>query len=156
MNKKVLIFGPIGDFGGRDVEVNIIAKSLNEKYNVSFEGTQIKPLVHQSGAKQSSMHLYITHLEGFTLEQRNEVIQKMAEAGIACNVHYKPLPLLTAYKNLGFDMKDYPNAYQYFENEITLPLHTNLSDEDVEYFANYLIEKCDSKIKQLEEEFDKL
>ena len=108
-------------------------KEIVEKYNVGFEGTQIKPLVHQSGAKQSSMHLYITHLEGFTLEQRNEVIQKMAEAGIACNVHYKPLPLLTAYKNLGFDMKDYPNAYQYFENEITLPLHTNLSDEDVEY-----------------------
>ncbi|HFI0401212.1 TPA: DegT/DnrJ/EryC1/StrS family aminotransferase [Streptococcus suis] len=120
-------------------------KEIVEKYNVGFEGTQIKPLVHQSGAKQSSMHLYITHLEGFTLEQRNEVIQKMAEAGIACNVHYKPLPLLTAYKNLGFDMKDYPNAYQYFENEVTLPLHTNLSDEDVEYVI--------SKIKEITESF---
>ncbi|MBS8063536.1 DegT/DnrJ/EryC1/StrS family aminotransferase, partial [Streptococcus suis] len=75
----------------------------------------------------------------------NEVIQKMAEAGIACNVHYKPLPLLTAYKNLGFDMKDYPNAYQYFENEVTLPLHTNLSDEEVEYVI--------SKIKEITESF---
>nr|AOP03249.1 Aminotransferase [Streptococcus suis] len=108
-------------------------KEIVEKYNAGFEGTQIKPLLHQTVDKQSSMHLYITHLQGFTLEQRNEVIQKMAEAGIACNVHYKPLPLLTAYKKLGFDMDDFPNAYQYFENEITLPLHTNLSDEDVEY-----------------------
>ncbi|HFI0812678.1 TPA: DegT/DnrJ/EryC1/StrS family aminotransferase [Streptococcus suis] len=108
-------------------------KEIIEKYNVGFEGTQIKPLVHKTEDRQSSMHLYITHLEGFTLEQRNEVIQKMAEAGIACNVHYKPLPLLTAYKNLGHDIKDFPNAYQYFENEITLPLHTNLSDEEVEY-----------------------
>ncbi len=108
-------------------------REIIEKYNAGFEGTLIKPLVHLTEDKQSSMHLYITHLQGYTLEQRNEVIQKMAEAGIACNVHYKPLPLLTAYKNLGFDMKDFPNAYQYFENEITLPLHTNLSDEDVEY-----------------------
>lgn len=108
-------------------------REIIEKYNAGFEGTSIKPLVHQAEDKQSSMHLYITHLQGFTLEQRNEVIQKMAEAGIACNVHYKPLPLLTAYKNLGFEMKDFPNAYQYFENEVTLPLHTNLSDEDVEY-----------------------
>ena len=68
-----------------------------------------------------------------TPEQRNEVIVKMAEQGVACNVHYKPLPMMTAYKAMGFDIKDYPNAYHLFENEITLPLHTKLSDEDVEY-----------------------
>ena len=68
-----------------------------------------------------------------TLEQRHEIIVKMAEAGVACNVHYKPLPMMTAYKNLGFDIKDYPNAYKRFENEITLPLHTRLKDEEVEY-----------------------
>ena len=67
------------------------------------------------------------------MEQRHEIIVKMAEAGIACNVHYKPLPMMTAYKNLGFDIKDYPNAYKRFENEITLPLHTRLKDEEVEY-----------------------
>lgn len=73
-----------------------------------------------------------------TTEQRQEIIVKMAEAGIACNVHYKPLPLLTAYKNLGFDIKDYPNAYARFVNEITLPLHTKLTDEEVGYvIENY-------------------
>ena len=71
---------------------------------------------------------------------RNETINKMAERGIACNVHYKPLPMMTAYKNLGFDIKDYPNAYNQFVNEITLPLHTRLSDEDVEYIVENLIE----------------
>lgn len=70
---------------------------------------------------------------GLTSEQRNEVITKMAERGVACNVHYKPLAMMTAYKALGFDIKDYPNAYHLFENEITLPLHTKLTDEDVEY-----------------------
>ena len=67
------------------------------------------------------------------MEQRNDIIIKMAERGIACNVHYKPLPMMTAYKNLGFDIKDYPNAYNLYKNEVTLPLHTRLSDEDVEY-----------------------
>ena len=79
--------------------------------------------------------MYVTRVEGISLEERNLIIQKMAEAGIACNVHYKPLPMLTAYKDLGFDIKDYPNAYRYFENEITLPLHTRLSDEEVEYIV---------------------
>ncbi len=114
-------------------------REIIKKYNAGFEGTSIKPLVHQTEDKESSMHLYITHLQGYTLEQRNEVIKKMAEAGIACNVHYKPLPLLTAYKNLGFDMKDFPNAYQYFKNEITLPLHTRLSDEQIYFIINKLI-----------------
>ena len=78
------------------------------------------------------------------MEQRHEIIVKMAEKGIACNVHYKPLPMMTAYKNLGFDTKDYPNAYMRFENEITLPLHTKLTDEEIEYvIKNYCeIVKC--------------
>ena len=80
-------------------------------------------------------------LQGYQIlqgDQRNEIIEKMAERGIACNVHYKPLPMLSAYKNLGFNIKDYPNAYNQFVNEITLPLHTKLSDEDVEYIIENL------------------
>ena len=91
---------------------------------------------HFDDEHQSSGHLYLVRINNITLEQRNEIIVKMAERGIACNVHYKPLPMLTAYKNLGFDIKDYPNAYDLFVNEVTLPLHTKLSDEDVEYIIN--------------------
>ena len=79
------------------------------------------------------MHLYITHVKGVTLEERNALIEKMAAAGIACNVHYKPLPMLSAYRNLGFNISDFPNTYQYYIEEVTLPLHTKLSDEEVEY-----------------------
>lgn len=86
-----------------------------------------------------SGHLYITRLLGRTDEERRDVIVKMAERGIACNVHYKPLPMMTAYKALGFDIKNFPNAYNLFVNEVTLPLHTRLSDEDVEYIiTNYV------------------
>ena len=88
----------------------------------------------------SSHHLYIVRLLGKTREDANKVIEQMAERGIACNVHYKPLPMMTAYKTLGFDVKDYPNAYHLFENEITLPLHTKLSDEDVEYVISNFVE----------------
>ena len=88
----------------------------------------------------SSHHLYIVRLLGKTREDANMVIEQMAERGIACNVHYKPLPMMTAYKALGFDIKDYPNAYHLFENEITLPLHTKLSDEDVEYVISNFVE----------------
>ena len=105
--------------------------SIISQYNKGFEGTRIKPLSHSSEDYKSCGHLYITHVEGATFEQRGEIIVKMAERGISCNVHYKPLPLLTAYSNLGFDINDYPNAYDYFVNEVTLPLHTRLSDEDV-------------------------
>ena len=101
------------------------------QYNKGFEGTRIKALSHSSEDYKSCGHLYITHVEGTTFEQRGEIIVKMAERGISCNVHYKPLPLLTAYKNLGFDIENYPNAYNYYVKEITLPLHTRLSDEDV-------------------------
>lgn len=105
--------------------------NIISQYNKGFEGTRIKPLSHSSEDYKSCGHLYITHVEGVTFEQRGEIIVKMAERGISCNVHYKPLPLLTAYKNLGFDIENYPNAYNYYVKEITLPLHTRLSDEDV-------------------------
>ena len=105
--------------------------NIISQYNKGFEGTRITALSHNSDSYKSCGHLYITHVEGATFEQRGEIIVKMAERGISCNVHYKPLPLLTAYKNLGFDIENYPNAYNYYVKEITLPLHTRLSDEDV-------------------------
>ena len=108
-------------------------KEIIEKYNAAFKPVGIEVLEHYNNVHQSSGHLYITRVPGITLKQRHEIIVKMAEAGVACNVHYKPLPMMTAYKNLGFDIKDYPNAYKRFENEITLPLHTKLTDEEVEY-----------------------
>ena len=106
-------------------------EDIISQYNKGFEGTRIKPLSHSSEDYKSCGHLYITYVEGATFEQRGEIIVKMAERGISCNVHYKPLPLLTAYKNLGFNIENYPNAYNYYVKEITLPLHTRLSDEDV-------------------------
>lgn len=108
-------------------------KEIIEKYNAAFKSMGIEVLEHYNGVHQSSGHLYITRVPGITLNQRHEIIVKMAEAGVACNVHYKPLPMMTAYKNLGFDIVNYPNAYARFENEITLPLHTKLTDEEVEY-----------------------
>ena len=108
-------------------------EEIVERYNSGFEGSRIQPLQHIGEDFKSSMHLYITHVKGVTLEERNAIIEKMAEAGIACNVHYKPLPMLTAYSNLGFEISDYPNAYQYYVQEVTLPLHTKLSDEEVDY-----------------------
>ena len=106
-------------------------EDIISQYNKGFEGTRITALSHSSEDYKSCGHLYITHVEGATFEQRGEIITKMAERGISCNVHYKPLPLLTAYKNLGFEIENYPNAYNYYVKEITLPLHTRLSDEDV-------------------------
>ena len=106
-------------------------EDIISQYNKGFEGTRITALSHSSEDYKACGHLYITHVEGATFEQRGEIIVKMAERGISCNVHYKPLPLLTAYKNLGFNIEKYPNAYNYYVKEITLPLHTRLSDEDV-------------------------
>jgi len=108
-------------------------KQIIERYDGAFKPLGIKVLPHYTEERASSGHLYITRVPGITAEQRNEIIIKMAERGIACNVHYKPLPMHTAYKKLGFDIKDYPNAYSNFANEITLPLHTCLTDEEVEY-----------------------
>lgn len=109
------------------------------RYNKALEHCNVQVLNHYGDDHQSSGHLYLVRLLGKDAEYRNEVIRKMAERGIACNVHYKPLPMMTAYKNLGFDMNDYPNAYRQFENEVTLPLHTCLTDDDVEYvIANFV------------------
>lgn len=110
-------------------------KEIIGKYDAALKPLEIEVLDHYSEKHQSSGHLYITRIPGITLEQRHEIIVKMAEAGIACNVHYKPLPMMTAYKNLGFDIQDYSNAYERFANEITLPLHTKLTDEEVDYVA---------------------
>lgn len=113
-------------------------KEIIAKYDAAFKSLGIEVLDHYNDEHQSSGHLYITRIPGAGLNERQEIIIKMAEAGIATNVHYKPLPMMTAYKNLGFDIKDYPNAYKRFENEITLPLHTCLTDEEVEYIIeNY-------------------
>lgn len=109
-----------------------------EKYNKGFEGTRVKPFVHFDGERNSCCHLYIVNIEGATESERNEIITKMAEKEIATNVHYKPLPMHTAYKNLGFDIKDYPNAYENYKSEITLPLHTLLTDEQVDFVIESL------------------
>ena len=108
-------------------------RQIVERYNEALKDCNVQVLNHYGDDHQSSGHLYLVRLLGKDCEYRNEVIRKMAERGIACNVHYKPLPMMTAYKNLGFDIKDYPNAYRQFENEVTLPLHTRFTDEDVEY-----------------------
>ena len=108
-------------------------RQIVERYNEALKDCNVQVLNHYGDDHQSSGHLYLVRLLGKDCEYRNEVIRKMAERGIACNVHYKPLPMMTAYKNLGFDIKDYPNAFRQFENEVTLPLHTRLTDEDVEY-----------------------
>lgn len=110
-------------------------KDIITRYDAAFKPIGVEVLPHYTEEHQSSGHLYITRIPGATLEDRQEIIVKMAEAGIACNVHYKPLPMMTAYKNLGFDIKDYPNAYDHFVNEITLPLHTKLTDEEVNYIV---------------------
>lgn len=115
-------------------------RQLIERYNVALEPYKVQLLQHYSNEHSSSGHLYLVRLSGVTLEQRNDVIVKMAERGIATNVHYKPLPMMTAYKSLGYDIKDFPNAYAQFENEITLPLHTRLTDEDVDYILSNFIE----------------
>lgn len=108
-------------------------KQIIQKYDQAFKPYGVKTLNHYTEEYSSSGHLYITRVPNVNLEKRNEIILKMAEAGVACNVHYKPLPMHTAYKNLGFDIKDFENAYGLFENEITLPLHTRLTDEEVDY-----------------------
>ena len=108
-------------------------REIIEKYDAALIPLGVEVLGHYTDVHESSGHLYITRIPGITHEKRCEIITKMAERGIACNVHYKPLPLHTAYKNLGFDIKNYPNAYARYANEITLPLHTLLTDADVDY-----------------------
>ena len=116
------------------------------QYNKGLEELPLTMLQHYGDNFSSSGHLYLIRVTGKTREECNDIIIKMAERGIATNVHYKPLPMLTAYKNLGFDIKDYPNAYAKFENAITLPLHTKMTDEEVAYVIENLKECIGSKI----------
>lgn len=111
-------------------------KEIITKYDEAFKPLGCRTLEHYGTDHSSSGHLYLLRIPDANETRRNELITAMAEKGVATNVHYKPLPMLTAYKNLGFDIKDYPNAYHQYENEITLPLHTKLSGEDVEYIID--------------------
>ncbi len=115
-------------------------RQIIERYNEGLKGRDVQVLDHFGDDHSSSGHLYLVRLLGEDVEYRNAVIERMAERGIACNVHYKPLPMMTAYKNLGFDIADYPNAYNQYHNEITLPLHTSLTDEDVEYVISNFVD----------------
>ena len=108
-------------------------KEMIEKFDNAFKPLGVETLKHYDDNYSSSGHLYITRIPNIDHKKRNELIIKMAEMGVSCNVHYKPLPMMTAYKNLGFDIKNYPNAYKKYENEITLPLNTTLTDEMVDY-----------------------
>ena len=115
-------------------------KEIIQRYDQALKAIGVEVLNHYSETHQSSGHLYITRIPNITTEQRQTIIEQMAERGIATNVHYKPLPMMTAYKNMGFDIKDYSNAYAHFANEITLPLHTRLTDEEIEYIISNYIE----------------
>lgn len=108
-------------------------KDIINRYNKAFEDSPVSVVSHYTDEHMSSGHLYLVRINDVTIEQRNELIERMAEKGVATNVHYKPIPMHTAYKNLGFSIDDYPNAYNQFKNEITLPLHTNLTDEELDY-----------------------
>ncbi len=108
-------------------------RAIIEKYDAALRPAGVKTLCHYTDAYQSSGHLYLTRIPGISLEQRNAFITRMAELGVATNVHYKPLPMHTAYQKLGFSIENYPNAYAQFANEITLPLHTQLTDEQIDY-----------------------
>lgn len=120
-------------------------KEIIGMYNSAFKDLPIQMVQHYTDISDSSGHLYLTRVDGISQEQRNTVIIKMAERGIATNVHYKPLPMHTAYKSLGFDIAQYPNAYAQYKNEITLPLHTLLSDDEV----NYVIDNYIKAVKEI-------
>ena len=114
-------------------------RHMIERYNEAFKLLNVAVLNHYDAEYISSGHLYLVRLLGKNREQTNHVIEQMAERGVATNVHYKPLPMMTAYKKLGFDIRDYPNAFHQFENEITLPLNTKMTDDDLEYvIANFV------------------
>lgn len=111
-----------------------------ERYENGLKGSKVITPVHKTDSSMSSGHLYLTRIKDISLEDRNEIITKMDEKGVSTNVHYKPLPLLTAYKNLGFKIEDYPNAYNLFENEISLPIYSTLTDEEVDYVVESLLD----------------
>lgn len=108
-------------------------QEIIKRYDEALKDCPVSIVEHYTDEHMSSGHLYLVRLNDATMEQRNELIERMAEKDVATNVHYKPIPMHTAYKNLGFSIDDYPNAYNQFKNEITLPLHTNLTDEEVDY-----------------------
>lgn len=116
-------------------ELTARRRRSSELYDAVLLPLGVERLAHQQPDRQGNYHLYLTRVPGMTPEARSAVITDMAERGVACNVHFKPLPMMTAYRNLGFAIQDYPNAYDYFANEITLPMHTLLTDEDAQYVA---------------------
>ena len=113
-------------------------KEIIGQYDKGLSELPVTVLQHYGADFTSSGHLYLMRVAGKKRQECNDIITKMAEKGVATNVHYKPLPMLTAYKNMGYDIKDFPNAYAMFENEITLPLHTRLTDEEVAYVIDTL------------------
>ena len=121
-------------------------KEIIKKYGQTCDELGLWHLNHHMNGMDSANHLYLVRIPDASIETRNEVIEKMAKLGVATNVHYKPLPMMTAYKNLGADIADYLNTYNYYENLFTLPLHTLLTDEEV----NYICESLRTVIKELE------
>ena len=116
-------------------------RNIIRRYDEMCNELGVMHLNHYTESSSSSGHLYLTRVPGISDEQRRDIIIKLAEMGVSTNVHYKPLPMMSAYKKMGWDIKDFPNAYAYYENLITLPLHTKLSDEMVEYVI-----KCFKKV----------
>lgn len=127
-------------------------RQMIERFNEAFKPLNVAVLNHYDEHHTSSGHLYLVRVLGKTREEANHVIEQMAERGIATNVHYKPLPMMTAYKKMGFDIKDFPNAYHMFENVITLPLNTKMTDEDVEYVIENFVEIVGEEVKKGEEQ----
>ena len=113
-------------------------KEIIAKYDQVCDELGIRHLSHHVPGMDSSNHLYLIRVPGLDVEKRNGIIEKTAAHGVATNVHYKPMPMMTAYKALGWDVKDFPNTFRYYENLVTLPLHTLLSDEDIEYICETL------------------
>ena len=111
-------------------------REIIRRYDEAFLPLGVVSLPHETADSRSSGHLYICRVPGITQEQRNDLFAEMAQRGIACNVHYIPLPMLTAYRTMGFRIEDFPNAFAFFSNEITLPLHTRLTDAEVDYIIS--------------------
>ena len=121
-------------------------KEIVARYDRHFKGTAVHPIAHRGADYCGTHHLYIIQIDGIDEHRRNEIISMLAQDGVSANVHYKPLPMMTAYKNMGFDIKDYPNAFDFYSREITLPLHTLLSDEQVDFVAEKLIKAVSAQV----------
>jgi dTDP-4-amino-4,6-dideoxygalactose transaminase len=122
-------------------------KEIIAKYDAAMDEMGVQHLTHYGEDFASSGHLYIINIPGIDAAIRNRIIVRMAEKGVACNVHYKPLPMMTAYKKMGWSITGFPNAYRHYLNEITLPLHTLLTDEDVQYVIDTLKEVLETSEK---------